>query len=86
MKIVVSSRWMIYKEEWVFNIFIQCRYPVLTDTYKKKQNNKLQTINKRIHKILRRVKSCIAKRIKISSNINQVIKSTDICCTPHRTG
>ena len=40
---------------------------MLTDTYKKTKYNKLQTINKRIHKILRRV--------KINPNINPLIKS-----------
>ena len=44
---VVSSRWMIHSKEWVFNIFIQRQYPVLTYTYKKDTvSYKLQTINK----------------------------------------
>ena len=32
---VVSSRFMIHREERVLDIFIQHQYPVLTDTYKK---------------------------------------------------
>ena len=48
---VVSSRWIINREEWVLNIFFQHQYPVLTDTYKK---DILQTINKRIFKNLGR--------------------------------
>ena len=48
---------MLYREEWVLDIFIQHQYPVLVDTYKKKktQYNKLLTINKRIYKKLTRV-------------------------------
>ena len=41
---------MIHKEEWVLKIFIQHQYLVLTDTYKKTQYNKLQTINKKTYK------------------------------------
>ena len=33
--IIVSLKWMIHREEWVINEFIQHQYPVLTDTYKK---------------------------------------------------
>ena len=49
----VSTRWMIHREEWVLNIFIQHQYPVLTDTYKNKTKQKynyLQAINKRTYK------------------------------------
>ena len=46
MIFVISSRWMIRKE-WMLNISNQHQYPVLTDTYKKTQYNKLQTINKK---------------------------------------
>ena len=31
---VISSRWMIHREEWVLNIFIQHRYQVPMDTCK----------------------------------------------------
>ena len=34
-KYVISSRWMIHREEWVLNIFIQHHYRGLTDAYKK---------------------------------------------------
>ena len=47
---VVSTRWMIHKEEWVLHIFIQHQYPVLRETLKKTQNNNSQTINKTAYK------------------------------------
>ena len=72
---VVSSRWMIHREEWLLNIFIQHKYPVLMDTYKKTQYNKLQTINKRTY-----YKCCIAKRSKIRPNINQLNNKLSINC------
>ena len=67
---------MIHREEWVLNIFIQYQYPVLMDTYKKIKYNKLQTINKRIYKKLRRVKMLYRQQSKINPNIYQLIKSS----------
>ena len=63
---------------YLFGTNIRCQ---LIHT-KKKQYNKLQTINKRIHKILQRVKCGIAKRVKISTNINRLIKSTVFVARP----
>ena len=33
VSLVISSRWIIKREEWVLNIFIQHQYSVLTDAY-----------------------------------------------------
>ena len=41
---------MISREEWVLTIIVQQQYSVVTDTYKKTEYNKLQTINKRTYK------------------------------------
>ena len=72
--IILSSRGMTHREEWVVNIFIQHQYQVLSDTYRKTQCNKLQTINKRIYRNWGGSKFGMAKRSKISSNIKQLIK------------
>ena len=60
--------------QYIYSAPVSC-----ANGYIKTQKNKLQTIKKRIYKKLR---SSIAKRSKISPNINQLIKSTVFIAGP----
>ena len=65
---------MIYREDWVLNIFIQ--YLVLMDTYKRHSTISYKQLTREFTRNRGGPKWCIAKRSKINPNINQLIKST----------
>ena len=67
---------MIRREEWVFNIFIQHQYPVLTDIYKRHSTISYTQLTREFTRNRGGSKCCLAKLSKINLNINQFIKST----------
>ena len=74
-KVTVVLRWMIHREEWVLNIFIQHQYSLLTDTYKRHSTSYKQ-LTRQFTRNRGGSKCCIAKWSKLYLNINQFIKST----------
>ena len=65
-----------YREDCVFNIFIQRQYPLLMDTFTKDSKISYEQLTRYFTRIEDSKNVVKLNQVKISLNINQLIKST----------